>query len=75
MIIRDKIIKCPDENCNWFQYRNVCGVKLNIMQITSLIKNRKTPIIKNMKAKNGKNFSAFMVLKDDCKTIFEFPDT
>ncbi len=74
LIIRDKIIKCPDEDCSWFQYRNVCGVQLNIEQIISLIKNRKTPIIKNMKARNGKNFSAFIVLKDDYKTIFEFLD-
>lgn len=74
LIIKDKIIKCPDEQCNWMQFRTVCGVQLSLQQITSLINNRKTPLIKNMKAKNGKKFSAYLVLKDDQKTIFEFPD-
>ncbi len=74
LIIKDKIIKCPDEQCNWVQFRNVCGITLSIQQITSLINNRKTPLIKNMKAKNGKKFSAYIVLKEDHQTIFEFPD-
>ncbi|PWN58132.1 type IA DNA topoisomerase [Chryseobacterium viscerum] len=74
LIIKDKIIKCPDDQCNWMQFRTVCGIQLSIQQITSLINNGKTPLIKNMKAKNGKKFSAYIVLKDDHKTIFEFPD-
>ncbi|WP_159476406.1 type IA DNA topoisomerase [Chryseobacterium sp. 18068] len=74
LIVKDKIIKCPDEQCNWIQFRTVCGVQLNIEHIISLINNGKTPLIKNMKAKNGKKFSAYIVLKDDHKTIFEFPD-
>ena len=74
LIIKEKIIKCPDEQCNWIQFRNVCGVQLSLQQITSLINSGKTTLIKNMKAKNGKKFSAYVVLKDDHKTIFEFPD-
>ena len=74
LIIKDKIIKCPDEQCNWMQFRNVCEVQLSLQQITSLINNRKTTLIKNMKAKNGKKFSAYIVLKEDHQTIFEFPD-
>lgn len=74
LIIKDKIIKCPDEQCNWMQFRTICGVQLSIEHITSLINNKRTPLIKNMKAKNGKKFSAFIVLKDDHQTIFEFPN-
>ncbi|MCD9855784.1 DNA topoisomerase 3 [Epilithonimonas sp. JDS] len=74
LIIKDKIIKCPDEQCNWMQFRNVCGVQLSTQEITSLINNRKTTLIKNMKAKNGKKFSAYIVLKEDHQAIFEFPD-
>lgn len=74
LIIKDRIIKCPDEQCSWIQFRNVCDVQLSIEHITSLIYNGKTPLIKNMKAKNGKKFSAYLVLKEDHKTIFEFPD-
>lgn len=74
LIIKNKIIKCPDEQCNWMQFRTVCGVQLSIQHITSLINNKRTPLIKNMKTKNGKKFSAYIVLKDDHKTIFEFSD-
>jgi len=74
LLIKDKIIKCPDDQCNWIQFRTVCGVQLSIDQIIALINDRKTPLIKNMKAKNGKKFSAYIVLKDDHKTVFEFPD-
>jgi DNA topoisomerase-3 len=74
LIIKDKIVKCPDEQCNWMQFRNVCGVQLSVEHFISLINKGKTPLIKNMKAKNGKKFSAYIVLKEDHKTIFEFPD-
>lgn len=75
LIIRDKIIKCPDENCNWFQYRNVCGLQLSLSDIIELITNKRTSLIRSLKAKNGKKFDAFIVLKDNHKTIFEFLNT
>ncbi|MGD1317836.1 DNA topoisomerase 3 [Chryseobacterium sp. 2R14A] len=75
LIIKDKIIKCPDEQCNWMQFRNVCGIQLSIEHITSLINNKRTPLLKNMKAKNGKKFNAFIVLKDDHGTAFKFENS
>lgn len=72
LIVKEKIVKCPDEQCNWLQFRSVCGVQLSIEQITSLINNKRTPLIKNMKAKNGKKFSAYIVLKKDLTTSFDF---
>ena len=74
LIIKDKIIKCPDEQCSWIQFRIVWSVQLSIDQITSLINKGRTALIKNMKAKNGKKFSANIALKDEHKTVFEFPD-
>ncbi|WP_288245157.1 type IA DNA topoisomerase [uncultured Chryseobacterium sp.] len=73
LIITDKIIKCPDEHCNWIQFRTICGVKLSLSDVTALITSRKTPLIKNMKAKNGKKFNATLVLTQHHKTVFEFP--
>jgi DNA topoisomerase-3 len=72
LIIRDKIVKCPDEACNWLQFRNVCGVQIGIADIESLVNKRKTSLIKGMKSKAGKKFDAYIVLDDDCKTSFEF---
>ncbi|WDF46000.1 DNA topoisomerase 3 [Chryseobacterium sp. KACC 21268] len=73
LIINDKIIKCPDEQCNWMQFRNVCEVQLSIDQITSLINDRKTPLIKKMRSKNGKSFDAYITIKGDFTASFEFP--
>jgi len=72
LIIRDKIVKCPDEVCNWVQFRNVCGVQIGIADIENLVNKRKTSLIKGMKSKAGKKFDAYIVLKEDCTTSFEF---
>ncbi|PZP42651.1 MAG: DNA topoisomerase III [Pseudopedobacter saltans] len=72
LLIRDKIVKCPDEACNWVQFRNVCGVQIGISDIDSLVNKRKTPLIKEMKSKAGKKFDAYIVLNEDCTTSFEF---
>jgi DNA topoisomerase-3 len=60
LLIKDKIIKCPDEQCSWMQFRTVCGVQLSIDHITSLVNNGSTTLIKNMKAKNGKSVAPLL---------------
>lgn len=72
LIIRDKIVKCPDEVCNWVQFRNVCGIQIGIADIENLVNKRKTSLIKGMKSKAGKKFDAYIVLIEDCTTSFEF---
>lgn len=72
LIIRDKIVKCPDETCSWLQFRNVCGVQISITDIENLINTRKTALIKGMKSKAGKKFNAYIVLNDKAESSFEF---
>ena len=72
LIIRDKIVKCPDEVCNWLQFRNVCGVQVSITDIESLVDKGKTSLIKGMKSKGGKKFDAYIVLNDKAESSFEF---
>ncbi|KYH06691.1 DNA topoisomerase III [Chryseobacterium cucumeris] len=72
LIIKDKIIKCPDEKCNWILFRMICGVQLSITDIALLLTQNKTSLIKNMKSKNGKKFNAYIVLKEDSSTVFDF---
>ncbi len=72
LIIRDKIVKCPDESCNWVQFRKVCEVQLSITDITSLVNKGKTPLIKGMKSKAGKKFDAYIVLNEQAESSFEF---
>jgi len=72
LTIRDKIVKCPDGSCNWVQFRNVCGIHLGIADIEDLVNNAKTPLVRGMTSKSGKQFDAYIVLKSDCTTAFEF---
>lgn len=72
LIIRDKIVKCPDEVCNWIQFRNVCGVQIGIADIESLVNKRRTSLIKGMKSKAGKEFDAYIILNDKAESSFEF---
>lgn len=72
LIIRDKIVKCPDEVCNWIQFRNVCSVQISIADIERLVDKGKTSLIKGMKSKAGKKFDAYIVLNEDYRTSFEF---
>ncbi|WP_300669463.1 type IA DNA topoisomerase [Soonwooa sp.] len=72
LIIRDKIVKCPDEVCNWVQFRNVCGVQIGIADIENLVNKGKTSLIKGMKSKAGKKFDAYIVLNEQAESSFEF---
>ncbi|MNX80904.1 DNA topoisomerase 3 [compost metagenome] len=72
LIIRDKIVKCPDEVCNWVQFRNVCGVQIGIADLEILVNKGKTSLIKGMKSKAGKKFDAYIVLNDNAESSFEF---
>lgn len=72
LIIRDKIVKCPNEACNWVQFRNVCGVQIGIADIENLIIKGKTSLIKGMKSKAGKKFDAYIVLTEKAESSFEF---
>jgi len=73
LTIKEKIVKCQDEQCQWILFRMICGIQLSIDHITSLITTGKTPLVKNLKVKNGKKFEAFIILKDDYTTAFQFP--
>lgn len=72
LIIRDKIVKCPDEVCNWVQFRNVCCLQVSINDIESLVNTGRTSLIRGMKSKAGKKFDAYIVLNEKAESSFEF---
>lgn len=72
LLIRDQIVKCADEFCNWVQFRNVCSVQIGLADIENLINTGKTGLLKGMKSKAGKKFDAYIVLNEDYSTSFEF---
>jgi DNA topoisomerase-3 len=72
LIIKDILVKCPDDSCKWIQFRNVCGVQLSIQNIENLVNMGRTSLIKGMMSKSGKKFDAYIVLTNEGKTVFEF---
>lgn len=73
LTIRDKLIKCPDESCNWVQFRNICGIQLNLLDLETLITKGRTSLLKGMTSKSGKKFDAFIVMDEKGETSFSFP--
>lgn len=70
--LREKFIKCKNEDCGWIIFRNVCGVQLTYKDIESLLTKSRTPLIRKMSDRSGKPFNAFLVLAADGTTSFEF---
>ena len=73
LAIRDKLVKCKDVNCNWVQFRNICGIQLNLIDLEALITIGKTSFLKGMISKSGKKFDAFIVMNENGETSFVFP--
>ncbi|MEC4028509.1 type IA DNA topoisomerase [Myroides odoratimimus] len=70
--LREKVVKCLEPDCNWILFREVCGVKLLIEDISDLIQQGKTKLLKGLVSKAEKKFDAYLILKEDCTTGFEF---
>ncbi|MDR0229879.1 MAG: topoisomerase C-terminal repeat-containing protein [Flavobacteriaceae bacterium] len=70
--LREKVVKCLDTDCSWVLFREVCGVKLSIDDITDLLKQGKSKLLKGLVSKAEKKFDAYLILKEDYTTGFEF---
>ncbi|MDM1044358.1 topoisomerase C-terminal repeat-containing protein [Myroides sp. 1354] len=70
--LREKVVKCLEPDCNWILFIEVCGIKLFLDDITDLVQQGKTKLLKGLTSKVGKKFDAYLVLKEDCTTGFEF---
>lgn len=71
--IFEKVVKCPDENCNWIFFRNICGKIIDEPTLKTLLETRKSPLIKGLKSKSGNTFDAYLVLNENAEIDFEFP--
>ncbi|MFP8892083.1 type IA DNA topoisomerase [Chryseobacterium sp. EZn1] len=72
LMIDDRVIKCPDTYCNWYQFRNICGTRIETADIERLVKNGRTALIKGMKSRSGKTFNAHIILNEKAESSFEF---
>ncbi|MFP5436775.1 MAG: DNA topoisomerase [Bacteroidia bacterium] len=72
LVITDTVVKCPEDDCGWLQFRKVCGITLSYEEIKNLVKNKQTSLLKGMKSKSGKSFSARLVINEKSEVTFAF---
>src|SRR5690606_4400458 len=56
LLLRNKVVKCPDKACGWRQFRTVCGALSRHDDIESRVSKAKTNLIKGMKSKSANKF-------------------
>ena len=72
VVLREKFVKCTDDECGWILFRSICGVQLNYQEIEALLTKRRTPLIKKLMDRKKKPFNAHILLDDAGSTLFEF---
>ena len=55
---------CEDKTCGFVVWKQICGKKLSNAIIKELIDKGRTKVIKGLKSKSGKIFSASLIIKD-----------
>lgn len=75
VVVWQKSYSCESgkNGCGFIIWKNICGKSISEAQAKKLLEKRKTDLIKGFKSKAGKEFDAFVILKDDNTTGFEFP--
>ena len=75
VVIYQKVAKCNNETCRLTVWRSIAKKELSDTQITSLLMDGKTGIIKGfVSSKTGKTFEAALKFDADYKTVFAFED-
>lgn len=69
-----KVAKCSNVDCSVTIFRNKSDKQLTDKQITELVTNGKTPLIKSFKSKNGKAFDASLAFDEQFNVTFVFPE-
>jgi DNA topoisomerase-3 len=73
VVFFQKVAKCNNENCRLTVFRSIAKKDLTDTQLTALLMNGKTGIIKGFtSSKTGKPFDAVVAFDANYKTVFEF---
>lgn len=74
VVIYNKVAKCRNEDCGLTVWRSIAKKELTDVQLTDLLMNGKTALIKGfISSKTGNTFEAAVKFDADYKTVFEFP--
>lgn len=70
----NKVAKCDNPECSMVIFRQKAGKNLTDDQLTQLLTERKTELIKGFTSKQGKKFDANVALDDSYNPIFVFEE-
>jgi len=75
VVFFQKVAKCNNENCGLTVFRTIAKKDLTDTQLTSLMINGSTPMIKGFVSnKTGNTFEAAVTFDAEYKTVFKFPE-
>ena len=69
-----KLAKCNNPDCDFLMFRNMAGKVLSDKQFEDILKKGKSALIKGFKSKAGKSFDAHVILGENFRLTFQFPD-
>ena len=69
-----KVVRCGNPACGLPVFRVKAGKTLSDAEITELLANGRTGVIKGFNSKQGKKFSAVVAFDGEFNTVFEFPE-
>ena len=69
-----KVVRCDNDACGLPVFRIKAGKTLSDAEITELLTQGRTGVIKGFNSKQGKVFSAVVAFDAEFNTVFEFPE-
>lgn len=69
-----KVAKCSNEECGFMLFTSLAGKSLSGDVMKSLLSGKQTTLVKGFKSKTGKFFDAALILDEEYKVKFVFPD-
>lgn len=69
-----KVVRCDNDACGLPVFRIKAGKTLSDAEITKLLAEGRTEVIKGFNSKQGKAFSAVVAFDAEFNTVFEFPE-
>ncbi|WP_302592623.1 MULTISPECIES: type IA DNA topoisomerase [Bacteroidales] len=69
-----KVVRCDNDACGLPVFRIKAGKTLSDAEITELLTQGRTGVIKGFNSKQGKAFSAVVAFDAEFNTVFEFPE-
>jgi len=75
VVIYNKVAKCQNENCGLTVWRSIAKKELTDGQLTDLLMNGKTALVKGFKSKENKSFDAVIAFDVEYKMVFQFDNS